>query len=60
EGLGDFLEVEVVLAAGEPVEAGMAEAHALLRRCGLGPEQLVEGAYVDLLAQAAGGTTQGD
>ncbi|MGO4327419.1 class IV adenylate cyclase [Cupriavidus sp. 2TAF22] len=49
EGLGDFLELEVVLAEGEPAAAGVAEAHALLARLGVAQEQLVETAYVDLL-----------
>lgn len=51
EGLGDFLELEVVLAHDEPAQAGMAEAHALMARLDVSPPQLVEGAYVDLLRQ---------
>lgn len=54
EGLGEFLELEVVLQEGEPAEAGVAEAHALMARLGVAEGQLVQGAYVDLLrAQAA-------
>ncbi|ATA51835.1 adenylate cyclase [Variovorax boronicumulans] len=54
EGLGEFLELEVVLQEGEPAEAGVAEAHALMARLGVAESQLVQGAYVDLLrAQAA-------
>ena len=49
EGLGDFLELEVVLSEGESVEDGIAVAHALLARLGINPRQLIEGAYVDLL-----------
>lgn len=49
EGLGEFLELEVVLAEGEPAEAGIAEAHALMAQLGVGADQLVQGAYVDLL-----------
>jgi adenylate cyclase class IV len=49
EGLGDFLELEVVLADGEPSSAGLEEAHGLMEQLGIGPEQLLEGAYVDLL-----------
>jgi predicted adenylyl cyclase CyaB len=52
EGLGEFLELEVVLEEGEPAEAGMAEAHALMARLGIGTDQLVQGAYVDLLRAA--------
>jgi adenylate cyclase class IV len=53
EGLGDFLELEVGLAEGEPADAGVREAQALMHALGVEPSQLVEGAYVDLLAAAA-------
>jgi len=53
EGLGEFLELEVVLKEGEPTEAGVAEAHALMAQLGIASDQLVQGAYVDLLQQAA-------
>jgi predicted adenylyl cyclase CyaB len=49
EDLGDFLELEVVMADGEPVEAGVAVAHDLLAKLGVSPTQLIERAYVDLL-----------
>ena len=49
EGLGHFLELEVVLADGEPAEVGVREAHDLMERLGVRPSQLIEGAYVDLL-----------
>jgi predicted adenylyl cyclase CyaB len=52
EGLGEFLELEVVLEEGESAEAGMAEAHALMAQLGIGTDQLVQGAYVDLLPGA--------
>jgi len=48
EELGHFLELEVVLADGEPHEAGVAEAHDLMAALGISPGQLIEGAYVDL------------
>ncbi len=51
EGLGDFLELEVVLAENESAEAGRAVAQDLLQKLGVGTEQLVARAYVDLLAQ---------
>jgi len=51
-GLGDFLELEVVLEDHEPSEAGMREAHELMAQLGVDPSQLVEGAYVDLLGAA--------
>lgn len=50
-GLGDFLELEVVLRDGEPADAGTEEARALLARLGIGPARWVEGAYVDLGAR---------
>ena len=48
-GLGDFLELEVVLADGETAAAGMGEAHRLLRLFGIRDDALVPEAYVDLL-----------
>lgn len=54
EGLGPFLELEVVLRDGEAAAAGEDEAHRLLDALGVAPAQLVEGAYVDLLREAAG------
>lgn len=52
EGLGPFVELEVVLGEGELAEAGVAEAHTLMARLGVEPSQLVTGAYLDLLAEA--------
>ena len=52
EGLGDFLELEVVLRDDEDEATGVAEAHALMARLGLRPDQLLQGAYLDLLAAA--------
>ena len=49
EGLGDFLELEVVLRDGEAPEHGVAEAHALLGKLGIDSSRLVPTAYVDLL-----------
>lgn len=51
QGLGDFLELEVVLEDGEPLEAGVQEAHRLMKALGVAPSQLVGGAYVDLLTK---------
>ena len=50
-GLGEFLELEVVLRDEESLEAGVAEAHGLLQRLRVQPSQLIEGGYLDLLAQ---------
>jgi len=54
EGLGDFLELEVVLRDEEAAEAGETEARALMSALGVAPAQLVEGAYVDLLNGVSG------
>lgn len=51
QGLGDFLELEVVLADGEAVDAGVQEAHALMAQLGVAPTQLIDTAYVDLLTK---------
>jgi adenylate cyclase class IV len=57
DGLGDFLELEVVLAeseqqtCGEPVEsaAGIAVANELLGKLAIPQSQLIDKAYVDML-----------
>jgi adenylate cyclase len=49
EGLGSYLELEVVLDRGQSREDGERTAHDLLARLGVHPEDLVEGAYIDLL-----------
>jgi adenylate cyclase class IV len=51
EELGHFLELEVVLAEGEPLASGVEEAHKLMAALDVAPAQLIEEAYVDLLAQ---------
>jgi len=50
EGLGDFLELEVVMGEGESPEVGEQQARGLMERLGVEEEDLVEGAYLDLLA----------
>jgi predicted adenylyl cyclase CyaB len=53
EGLGAFLELEVVLRDGESPEEGRVEAETIMAQLGVTPQQLIEGAYVDLLKQVA-------
>ncbi len=48
EGLGHFLELEVVLGENESSESGARETHTLMSRLGIEPHKLVEGAYVEL------------
>lgn len=50
EDLGEFVELEVVLRDGESAQAGMEEARTLMTGLGIAHEQLLSGAYVDLLA----------
>lgn len=52
EDLGTFLELEVVLGEEEAVEAGEAEAHRLLAALGVAAEDLVQGAYLDLMSSS--------
>lgn len=47
--LGSFLELEVVLKEKENAESGIEEARSVLSRLGVNHDQLIEGAYVDLI-----------
>jgi predicted adenylyl cyclase CyaB len=49
EGLGTFAELEVVLRPGQSDADGFAVADALMRKLEICAEDLVEGAYMDLL-----------
>lgn len=49
EGLGSFVELEVILGDDETAEAGEAVARGLMVALGISEEQLVTGAYLDLL-----------
>lgn len=53
EGLGHFVELEVVLAPGQTVEQGQAIAEDLMRRLSIAPSTLVQKSYVDLVADRA-------
>ena len=56
EGLGDFLELEVVLRDGQTEAEGAAIAERLLQRLGVAAAQRLSGAYLDLLASSSRGT----
>ena len=50
EGLGEFVELEVMLDETESSEDGVHEAHRIMSMLGIGEKDLIEGAYVDLLS----------
>lgn len=54
EGLGHFMELEVVLAESESDGDGHQEAQHLMNALGIGNEALVEVAYIDLLLDESG------
>jgi len=49
EGLGTFLELEVVLSKGQTAEYGAKIANELMKKLDIRTEDLISGAYVDLL-----------
>ncbi len=51
EGLGSFMELEVVLAEGDNKDDGEREAADLMKRLGVMPGDLVRGAYIDLMEE---------
>ncbi|MBN2388175.1 MAG: class IV adenylate cyclase [Anaerolineales bacterium] len=52
DGLGDFMELEVVLRPGQSDADGRAVAEDLMQKLGIQPEDLIEGAYMDLLERS--------
>ena len=50
EGLGDFVELEVVLKTHEPPLAGRQEAERLMAKLGIEARDLCVNAYADMLA----------
>jgi predicted adenylyl cyclase CyaB len=53
EDLGDFLELEVVLRPGQSAAEAKVIAEALLFEFGIGADQLIGEAYIDLLSGRA-------
>jgi len=51
EGLGSFLELEVILQEGQQPEEGTAIANELMEKLGVKKKDLVAGAYIDLISQ---------
>ncbi len=54
EGLGEFVELEVVLGEQEPESVGLNEARELMNQLGIEPGDLLSGAYLDLLDDRSG------
>ncbi|MBU0743108.1 class IV adenylate cyclase [bacterium] len=52
--LGVYMELEVVLGDGETAAEGEAEALSLMRALGVGADDLVAAAYIDLLEERDG------
>jgi predicted adenylyl cyclase CyaB len=49
EGLGQFMELEVILRDGQSDAEGQTIANDLMKKLGIEPTDLIEGAYMDLL-----------
>jgi predicted adenylyl cyclase CyaB len=49
EGLGNFMELEVVLSEGQAVDEGVATARRVMQQLGINEDDLIDTAYVDLL-----------
>lgn len=49
EGLGFFMELEVVLKDGQDIGQGATIANDLMDKLGIHPADLVQGAHIDLL-----------
>ena len=49
EGLGDFMELEVVLSEGEDEAKGVEIANELMAKLGVRQEDLISGAYMDMI-----------
>ncbi len=52
ESLGEFIEIEVVLPAGQSHAEGVVVSDRLMRELQIAPEQLISSSYIDLLEAA--------
>ena len=55
EGLGSFMELEVVLRPGQTDAEGQSIAEGLLGQLGIEARDLIEGAYMDMIEAGNGG-----
>jgi adenylate cyclase class IV len=53
EGLGEFIELEVILDSGQDIQYGTVVAEDLMLKLGITKQDLVANAYVDLLLKGA-------
>ena len=51
EDLGSYMELEVVLTEGDDPKDGEKEAADLMKKLGVMPDDLVRGAYIDLMEE---------
>jgi predicted adenylyl cyclase CyaB len=51
DGLGNFVELEVVLQSQQTSAEGTAMAHSLMEKLGISAGQLIDRAYIDLLEE---------
>jgi predicted adenylyl cyclase CyaB len=56
EGLGQFMELEVVMRPDQPDAAGQAIAQELMSKLGVELSDLLEGAYMDMIEKQQPGT----
>jgi predicted adenylyl cyclase CyaB len=54
EGLGHFMELEVVMKPGQSDAEGQAVAEDLMRKLGIDSADLLDGAYMDMIETATG------
>jgi predicted adenylyl cyclase CyaB len=60
DGLGAFVELEVVLSEAQAVVDGKQIATELMAELGIAPDDLIGPAYIDLLKQAEGASSSAD